>query len=157
MLAARLASRFSRASRARDEKPARAAGARGARVWLGLAATLGPVGCASLPPPQDRLAEEIAQYYAQNAVEEDGQCPSPEIASVTKRKVLASGAAAAAATRLRVRYSYFDASVPGATDWTRILRAERECTGFAEREFTLERGELGYKVVEMSGPARAQR
>ncbi|MGH6902047.1 MAG: hypothetical protein ACREIR_04840 [Geminicoccaceae bacterium] len=153
MLAARLASRFSRTSRARDEKPARAAGARAARVWLGLATTLGPVGCASLPPPQDRLAEEIAQYYAQNAVEEDGQCPSPEIASVTKRKVLASGGA----TRLRVRYSYFDASVPGATDWTRILRAERECTGFAEREFTLERGELGYKVVEMSGPARAQR
>ena len=154
MLAADLTLRFPRTARARNQEPARAAGARAARVWLGLAATLGPVGCASLPPPQDRLAEEIAQYYAQNAVEEDGQCPSPEIASVTKRKVLASGGAA---TRLRVRYSYFDASVPGATDWTRILGAERECTGFAEREFTLERGELGYEVVEMSGPVREQR
>jgi hypothetical protein len=119
MLAADLTSRFHRTARARNEKPARAAGARAARVWLGLAATLGPVGCTSLPPPQDRLAEEIAQYYAQNASEEDGRCPSPEIASVTKRKVLASGGAA---TRLRVRYSYFDASVPDATDWTASSR-----------------------------------
>jgi hypothetical protein len=154
MLAADLTSRCHRTARAGHQKPARAAGARAARVWLGLAASLGPVGCTSLPPPQDRLAEEIAQYYAQNASEEDGRCPSPEIASVTKRKVLASGGAA---TRLRVRYSYFDASVPGATDWTRILQAERACTGFAEREFMLERGEVGYKVVEMSGPVRDQR
>jgi hypothetical protein len=153
MLAADLTSRCHRTARVGTEKPARAAGAGAARVWLGLAATLGPVGCTSLPPPQDRLADEIAQYYAQNAVEEDGECPSPEIASVTKRKVLASGGAA---TRLRVRYSYFDASVPGATDWTRILQAERACTGFAEREFTLERGQLGYQVVEMSGPVREQ-
>ncbi|MGH6900603.1 MAG: hypothetical protein ACREJ5_29305, partial [Geminicoccaceae bacterium] len=127
--------------------------ARGARAWRGLAAALGLVGCTALPPPQDRLAEEIAQYYAKNASEEGGRCPSPEIASVTKRKVLASGDGA---TRLRVRYSYFDASVAGATDWTRVLQAERECTGFAEREFTLERGQLGYKVVEMSGPVRDQ-
>ena len=109
------------------------------------------VGCTALPPPQDRLAEEIAQYYAKNASEEDGRCPAPEIASVTKRKVLASGGGA---TTLRVRYSYFDSSVPGAADWTRVLVAERECTGFAERDFTLERGELGYRVVEMSGPVR---
>jgi hypothetical protein len=111
------------------------------------------VGCTALPPPDDRVAEKIARYYALNASEEDGRCPSPEIASVTKRKVLASGGGV---TRLRVRYSYFDASVPGAADWTRVLQAERECTGFAERDFTLERGELGYEVVEMSGPVRDQ-
>jgi hypothetical protein len=34
------------------------------------------------------------------------------------------------------------------------LLAERPCTGFAERDFTLERGRLGYKVVGMSGEAR---
>jgi hypothetical protein len=109
------------------------------------------VGCTALPPLQDRLAEEIAQYYAENASEEDGRCPSPEIASVTKRKVLASGGGA---TTLRVRYSYFDPSVPGAADWSRVLVAERACTGFAERDFTLERGDLGYRVVAMSGPLR---
>ena len=36
-----------------------------------------------------------------------------------------------------------------------VLQAERGCTGFAERDFTLARGQLGYTVVEMSGPARA--
>ena len=30
------------------------------------------------------------------------------------------------------------------------------CTGLAERDFTLARGQLGYTVVEMSGPARDQ-
>jgi hypothetical protein len=103
--------------------------------------------------PRDDLATEVAQYYAAHASEEDGRCTSPEIATVTKRKVLASSAEA---TRLRVRYSYFDPSAPGATDWTRVLRTERACTGFAERDFTLARGPLGYQVVEMSGPVRAQ-
>ena len=145
MLAADPSLRFTRRSRVGNRRTA------AARLWPSLAVALGLVGCTALPPPQDRLAAEIAQYYAENASEEDGQCPSPEIASVTKRKVLASGGGA---TTLRVRYSYFDASVPGAADWTRVLQAERACTGFAEREFTLERGELGYRVVEMSGPVR---
>jgi len=35
-----------------------------------------------------------------------------------------------------------------------VLLAERPCTGFAERDFTLERGRLGYKVVGMSGEVR---
>lgn len=110
------------------------------------------LGCTSMAP-QDDLAAEVAQYYATHASEEDGRCTSPEIASVTKRKVLASSAEA---TRLRVRYSYFDPSAEDATDWTRVLRTERACTGFAERDFTLARGPLGYRVVEMSGPVREQ-
>jgi hypothetical protein len=118
----------------------------------GLLAPAFLAGCTSMAP-QDYFAAEVAQYYAAHASEEEGRCSSPEIASVTKRKVLASSAEA---TRLRVRYSYFDANAPGATDWTRVLRAERACTGFAERDFTLARGPLGYQVVEMSGPVRAQ-
>jgi hypothetical protein len=124
-----------------------------ARPWLGAATALGLAACAALPPPQDKLAEEIASYYADNASEEDGKCASPQIASVTKRKVLASSAES---TRLRVRYSYFDPGAPGAADWTRVLVAERPCTGFAERDFTLARGPLGYQVVAMTGPVRAQ-
>jgi hypothetical protein len=116
---------------------------------LGLACV---VGCTSMGP-RDDLATEVARYYAAHASEEDGRCTAPEIASVTKRKVLASNAEA---TRLRVRYSYFDPSAEGATDWTRVLRAERACTGLAERDFKLVRGPLGYQVVEMSGPVREQ-
>ena len=135
--------------RAATERAARGAGARLARASSVLA--LGYlIGCTSLPP-QDDLAAEIAGYYAKHASEEDGRCTSPEIASVTKRKVLASSGEG---TRLRVRYSYFDESAPGGVDWTRVLQAERACTGVAERDFTLVSTDLGYKVIEMSGPAR---
>jgi hypothetical protein len=128
------------------------------RVRARLARTLGSLalalltGCTSLPP-RDNVADEVARYYAAHASEEDGRCTSPEIAAVTKRKVLASSAET---TRLRVRYSYFDPGAPTSTDWTRVLQAERPCTGFAERDFTLLRGQLGYQVVEMSGPVREQ-
>ena len=64
---------------------------------------------------------------------------------MTKRKVLESSAER---PLLRVRYSYFDPSRDGARDWPQVLLAERACTGFAERDFTLERGPLGYQVVE---------
>ena len=77
--------------------------------------------------------------------------PTPEIASVTKRKVLQSGAEQ---TLLRVRYSYFDPSRSGAASWSQVLIASKPCTGFAERDFTLERAKLGYRVVDMSGPRR---
>lgn len=139
------------ARRAHSGPPGRRARAHFARISGVLTLTY-LIGCTSLPPHDD-LAAEVAQYYAEHASEEDGRCTSPEIATVTKRKVLASSAEA---TRLRVRYSYFDKSAPGTTDWTRVLGAERACTGFAERDFTLARGQLGYKVVEMSGPVREQ-
>jgi hypothetical protein len=116
----------------------------------GLLALASLVGCTSMAP-QDDLAAEVTRYYAAHASEEDGRCTSPEIASVTKRKVLGSSGEV---THLRVRYSYFDASAPGATDWTRVLQAPRACTGVAEREFTLVATDLGYKVMQMSGPVR---
>jgi hypothetical protein len=110
------------------------------------------VGCTTTAP-RDDLAAEIAQYYAEHASEEDGRCAAPEIASITRRKVLGSSGEV---THLRVRYSYFDPNVPGGADWTRVLQAERECTGVAERDFTLVSTNLGYKVVQMSGSVRAQ-
>ncbi len=131
---------------------ARRAGARLAPTAGALALAL-LVGCTATPP-QAALAAEIAQYYAEHASEEDGRCATPEIASLTRRKVLASSGEV---TRLRVRYSYFDPSAPGGTDWIRVLQAERECTGVAERDFTLVSTDLGYKVIEMSGPVRTKR
>jgi hypothetical protein len=116
----------------------------------GLLALASLVGCTSMAP-QDDLAAEVTRYYAAHASEEDGRCTSPEIASVTKRKVLGSSGEV---THVRVRYSYFDASAPGATDWTRVLRAPRACTGVAERDFTLVATDLGYRVMQMSGPVR---
>jgi hypothetical protein len=116
----------------------------------GLLALTSLIGCTSMAH-QDDLAAEVTRYYAAHASEEDGRCRTPEIASVTKRKVLGSSGEV---THLRVRYSYFDASAPGTTDWTRVLQAPRACTGVAEREFTLVATDLGYKVMQMSGPMR---
>ena len=115
----------------------------------GLALAL--AGCASLGEP-DELQQKLESHYAGVATEEEGACPSPEIASITHRKVLDSSAER---TRLRVRYSYFDPSREGDASWQQVLLADRPCTGFAERDFVLERGRLGYKVVEMSGERRA--
>ena len=109
-------------------------------------------GCTTAPPADD-VTTKITQYYAEHASEEGGHCVAPEIASVTKRKVLASSGQV---THLRVRYSYFDASAPGATDWTKVLQAPRACTGVAERDFPLVSTDLGYKVMQMSGPVREQ-
>ena len=121
--------------------------------WL--AALLGALalsGCALRDPPPDELATKIQSYYAAHAIEEDGGCPSPEIGGVVRRKVLESSSAR---TVLRVRYSYFDPSRAGGTDWLRIFDADKACTGFAERDFTLERTKLGYVVIGMSGPTRS--
>lgn len=121
-------------------------------VGPGLAAFL-LAGCASIGAPEDDLAAKIRDYYAAHASEEAGACPSPEIASITKRKVLQS---AASRTVLRVRYSYFDPSQGSTDKWPQVLIASRACTGFAERDFTLEQAKLGYRVVAMSGAQRDQ-
>ena len=118
-------------------------------LLLGTAAVL-LAGCAGMSEP-DELQLKIQDYYAAQATEEEGACPTPEIASVTKRKVLESGAEK---TLLRVRYSYFDPSQGGTASWSQVLIASKPCTGFAERDFTLERAKLGYRVVDMSGPRR---
>jgi hypothetical protein len=150
MLAADLIARV-QTSRPRHGRRVDAIGPEIARAAV-LLVVLAAIACSSLPP-QDDLAAEIGRHYADNASEEDGRCPSAAIATVTERKVPASGAES---TTLRVRDSYFDESARAATDWATVLRAERACTGFAERDFTLVRGPLGYEVVEMSGPAREE-
>jgi hypothetical protein len=122
-------------------------------IGLGLAALL-LAGCATVGAPEDDVAAKIRNYYAAHATEEDGACPSPEIASITKRKVQGS---AGNRTVLRVRYSYFDPSQGSTPAWMpTVLLAPRACTGFSERDFTLEQATLGYRVVAMSGPERGQ-
>jgi hypothetical protein len=123
-----------------------------AAVGLNLAMLL-LAGCATVGAPEDDVAAKIRNYYALHASEEDGACPSPEIASITKRKVQET---AGDRTVLRVRYSYFDPSRGSTDKWPQVLIASHACTGFAERDFTLEQAKLGYRVVAMSGPQRDQ-
>jgi hypothetical protein len=121
------------------------------RSLLPAFAALALAGCASFGAP-DEVQQKLQTYYAAHAAEEDGACPHPEIASITQRKVLES---TADETVLRVRYSYFDATRAAEANWRQVLLADRPCTGFAERDFTLERGKLGYTVVGMSGERQA--
>jgi hypothetical protein len=125
----------------------------GHRAAIGLAVLL-LAGCTTVGAPEDDVAAKIRDYYAAHATEEDGACPSPEIASITKRKVQES---AGNRTVLRVRYSYFDPSQGSTPAWMpTVLLAPRACTGFSERDFTLEQATLGTRVVAMSGPQRGQ-
>jgi hypothetical protein len=123
-------------------------------IDLGLTALL-LTGCTVIGAPEDDVAAKIRDFYAAHAAEEDGACPSPEIASITKRKVEQS---AADRSLMRVRYSYFDPSQGSTSTWMpSVLLAPRACTGFAERDFTLEQAKLGYRVIDMSGPKRTPR
>lgn len=120
------------------------------RVGVGLMLIL--AGCAGASHQDDELTAKIKRFYAAEAVEEAGACPSPEIGAITKRRVLE---ASATRTVLQVRYTYYDPSVGGGTDWSRILFTERPCTGTAERAFTFERNLAGQAVVAMDGPRRS--
>jgi hypothetical protein len=108
-------------------------------------------GCVAPGAAPDTLLPALQRYYAEHAVEEDGSCPRPELATITKRKVLSSSGEA---TVLRVRYSYFDASVDDVPDWQRVLIRERRCAGYGERDFTLVKRKTGYEVMAMSGDVR---
>lgn len=116
----------------------------------GLAALVALAGCAS-PIVEEDLGAEIRRYYAAHATEEDGACPDPQIASIMAPKPLPSEVVP---STLTVAYSYFDPSVEEAPDWSHVLVAERACTGFGEREFTLLRRKSGTAVVDMSGERR---
>jgi len=119
------------------------------------AVALGSLGllasCVAPGQIEDDLGARIQSYYDAHAAEEAGKCPTPEMASITRRKVLASNERE---TVLRVRYSYADPSVDETRSWPHVLIAERECAGFAERNFTLLRRKTGYVVTDMSGERR---
>ena len=117
---------------------------------VGLTALFAAGGCAN-PFVEEDLGAEIRRYYAAHATEQDGACPNPRIASITAPKPLPTEEPP---TTLTVRYSYFDASVEETPDWSHVLVADRACTGFAEREFTLVRRKTGTQVIDMSGERR---
>lgn len=108
-------------------------------------------GCVAPGQIEDDLGARMQRYYAQHATEETGACPTPQIATITHRKLLRS---AGEESVLRVRYTYFDPSVDETGSWPQVLIADRQCTGVAERDFTLLRRTTGTTVTDMSGERR---
>lgn len=108
-------------------------------------------GCVAPGQIEDDLGARIQRYYGLHASEEAGACPTPQMASITHRKLLRS---AGEQSVLRVRYTYFDPSVDETRSWPQVLIADRGCTGVAERDFTLLRRTTGTVVTDMSGERR---
>ena len=108
-------------------------------------------GCAASRMPATSFAEPqelertVMRYYERHATEENRTCLSPYIDGFTRVDVVEEQP-----ERLVVdaRYFYRDRS----KDDTGENGFGRECTGYADRRFTLARNGDGVEVVEMTGP-----
>lgn len=103
---------------------------------------------------QPGLMLKVQNYYERRGLEEGGRCPAPIMMGVSRSQVLSDDQ-----DQMVVALSYYY------RDWVRDdddcdeLRPGRcwvnpTCRGFAERTFTIDKGQDGLKVVGMSGPQR---
>ena len=108
-------------------------------------------GCAASRMPATSFAEPkelertVMRYYERHASEENSTCLTPYIDGFTRVEVVEEQP-----ERLVVdaRYFYRDRF----KDDTGDGGFGRECTGYADRRFTLARSGAGVQVVEMTGP-----
>ncbi len=118
---------------------------------LGLLVVAGCAGMNSLAG-REGLVVPVRNYYADNATEEGGICPTPIIRSITNTEVLEETDERLV---LRLRYAYQDRSNTVEVDALGFIMPTG-CTGFATRTFTISVGPEGgpAEVLEMSGPRR---
>lgn len=105
---------------------------------------------------QPGLLLEVKHHYERHATEEHGRCTRPLMEGVTRSEVLEEDDRT---LRLRLGYHYRDHLRDGDDcDELRPLRCGimRECRGFGERTFTIDKSGAELAVVEMSGPQRGQ-
>lgn len=111
--------------------------------------------CNTAGPPlagHEGLTLRVKNYYADHATEENGQCPTPELQSITRTEVLEESESE---VKLRLRYYYMDRSSAGFEPDILGFVQPMQCQGFATRDFTIELGADGAsEVVEMSGERR---
>jgi hypothetical protein len=101
---------------------------------------------------QPGLLFPIKQFYEARAFEENGRCTAPLLEGVTQSRVTEKGS-----NRLMVDLGYYYRDMGHNGDDCERFRplrcgVFRECQGFAERRFTVEKTANGFKVIEMSGP-----
>ena len=117
----------------------------------GLAAALIASAVVACTAPADDLAglpgaeRQILAFYEARAFERNASCPRPFIRNITRTEQVSDDGSLVV---LRIDYS-----------WDIRLRNSRfgnQCQGFGSRLFTLERGQDGMRVVEMSGEQRAR-
>jgi hypothetical protein len=113
-------------------------------VWPVLLALM-PAACNGLSPraPESLagvpdLRPVVQRYYEARATEENGRCRAPLLDGVLNATVLQEDAQRLV---VRIRYLY--------RDHTAELRGA--CIGFGNRTFTIDKGQGGLMVVDMSG------
>ncbi len=113
-------------------------------------ATLG--ACVLGPSADPGLERVIKAHYAQHATEEEGNCRTPRIDTIQRHQ--AKGTSGSGDEVMTVRYSYYDRHADMDTDWGALFHLSQPCGGIAERDFSLIRTKLGYRVTDMSGEQR---
>jgi hypothetical protein len=123
-------------------------------LWL-----IGCAGDASQSPAwelagQPGLLLKVQQYYESRGTEEGGRCTAPILQGVARSQVLSDNPDQMV---IELTYAYRDWIRDGDDcDPLRPLRCgiNRECRGFAERTFTIDKGEGGLSVAGMTGGQR---
>jgi hypothetical protein len=132
-------------------------------LYLGLAVAL-IAGCANHQLPRTSFAKPAAldramiAYYEAHATEEHGYCPTPYIDGLTQVSVVDNQPNKLV---VDVRYFYRDRSKNDRSHNQSSNNAmqsgfQRQCTGYAGRQFTLGKGKTGeVEVLDMTGPRRS--
>jgi hypothetical protein len=103
---------------------------------------------------QPGLLLKVQQYYESRGTEEGGRCTAPILQGVARSRVLSDTPGQMV---IELTYAYRDWIRDGDDcDSLRPLRCgiNRECRGFAQRTFTIDKGEDGLSVAGMTGGQR---
>lgn len=114
-------------------------------LFLLLAACASRIPATGFAEPQ-AIERTIERYYESNASEENQTCLTPYMDGLTQVAVVDEQPDRLV---LDVRYFYRDRFKDDGRDGI-----GRECTGFAERQFTLAKTDAGLQVVAMSDSRR---
>lgn len=103
---------------------------------------------------QPGLLLKVQNYYESRGMEEGGRCAAPLLQGVARSEVVSDDSSELV---IKLSYYYRDWVRDGQDcDRLRPLRCgvARECRGFAERIFWVDKGEDGLSVARMSGDQR---
>ncbi len=120
---------------------------------LTMGVVAGALGACVLGPSADPGLERVIKaHYARHATEEEGNCRTPRIDTIQSHQ--AKDTSGAGDEVMTVRYSYYDRHADMDADWSALFHLSQPCGGIAERDFSLTRTKLGYRVTDMTGERR---
>jgi len=115
-------------------------------------AAFGLSACVLGPKADPGLERIIKAHYAKHATEEDGECRTPQIDTIQSHQL--KDQSEDGREVMTIRYSYFDRHADMDANYGALFHQSQTCGGIAERDFSLNRTNLGYRVIEMTGERR---